>query len=294
MCRMKPHFHKVPTRDQQAYSIRHDVTRATSSTWHYHPELELHYVIRGEGVRIIGDSIANFSAGDLILLGENLPHTWQCNKTYFSEEPESNFEAIVVHFLPDWLGRDFLHLLEANAIPKLYERAKRGLLFRAETRDRVKDLMLATLATTAVDRLVALLSILNILAESKQVETIALAHAFYQSNEQETIRLNKVCGYTLANYTQEITLEEIATIANLSITSFCRYFKMMTHKTYFDFLIEVRLSHACRALVEDQLPIEIIYNECGFNNSSNFYRHFKRTKGVSPLEYKRICLGHKA
>ena len=288
---MKPHFHKVPTHAQEAYSIRHDVTRIASSIWHYHPELELHYVIRGEGVRIIGDSIANFSAGDLILLGANLPHTWRCNESYFNEDPDSNFEAIVVHFLPDWLGRDFLHLMEAHAIPKFYERARRGLSFTAETRDKVKDLMVTALATTHVDRLLALLSILNILAESKQVETIALAHAFYQSSEQETVRLNTVCSYTLANYTTEITLDEIATIANLSVTSFCRYFKMMTHKTYFDFLIEVRISHACRALVEDQLPIEVIYQDCGFNNSSNFYRHFKNVKGVSPLEYRRTCLG---
>ncbi len=288
---MKPHFHKVPTRAQEAFGIRHDITHHPSTIWHYHPELELHYVIQGEGVRFIGDSIRNFSAGELILLGENLPHTWRCNEAYFRDEPASNFEAIVVHFRPDWLGREFLQLSEASALQKLYERARKGLRFTGQTRDRVRDLMQNALGLTQLDRLIALLSALNLLAGSNQAETIASAQAFYQSNEQETVRLNTVCGYTLSNYTKEITLETIAGIANLSVTSFCRYFKLMTHKTYYDFLIEVRISHACRALVEDRSSIEVICYESGFNNLSNFYRHFKNIKGVSPREYQRAYLG---
>ena len=79
-------------------------------------------------------------------------------------------------------------------------------------------------------------------------------------------------------------------MANLGITSFCRYFKMMTNKTYNDFLVEIRISHACRFLIEDLLATEVICFECGFNNVSNFYRHFKKVTGMTPLEYKRKYL----
>jgi mannose-6-phosphate isomerase-like protein (cupin superfamily) len=72
---MKAHFYKVPVNAQDSFSVRHDVKSNFGNIWHYHPELELHYVIRGEGVRFIGDNVSNFSAGEMLLVGENLPHT---------------------------------------------------------------------------------------------------------------------------------------------------------------------------------------------------------------------------
>ncbi len=51
----------------------------------------------------------------------------------------------------------------------------------------------------------------------------------------------------------------------------------MTKKTYSDFLTEIRISHACRFLIEDKLPTEVLCFECGFNNiSSAHHRHFKK------------------
>ncbi|WPP51899.1 helix-turn-helix domain-containing protein [Catalinimonas niigatensis] len=128
------------------------------------------------------------------------------------------------------------------------------------------------------------------MAEADEVETIASAHAFYQTNEIETQRLDKIYTYTFTHYKNDISLEEIASIANLSVTSFCRYFKQMTKKTYYDFLIEVRISHACRALIEDKMVTEVICFEHGFNNVSNFYRHFKKVMQMTPLEYKKKYL----
>ena len=151
--------------------------------------------------------------------------------------------------------------------------------------------MREALSATNLDKIIVLLKILKTLAETDEYKTIVSGQStFYQSNETDTIRLNKVCNYTLTNYKKDITLEEISSISNLSVTSFCRYFKLMTKKTYYDFLIEIRISHACRALVEDKLPTEVICFDCGFNNVSNFYRHFKKVTGITPLEYKRKYL----
>lgn len=287
---MKPHFHKVPTNTGHSFSIRHDIKPNFGSIWHYHPELELHYVIKGEGVRFIGDNVSNFSSGEVLLLGENLPHTWRCNKEYFQGNTDLQVEAIVIQFMPDCLGSDFLNLSETYAIRKLYEKAKQGLIIKGQTAQCLKTHMESALMAGPLQRLVILLSILELLTESDDMEMITAANAFYQSNEMETVRLNNVCSYTLANYANDISLDEIAAIANLSTTSFCRYFKLMTHKTYNDFLTEVRVSHACRALVENRLNIEIICFDSGFNNLSNFYRHFKKVKGTTPLEYKKQYL----
>jgi len=287
---MKPLFHKVPTQIQASFSIRHDIQANFGSVWHYHPELELHYVIRGKGVRFIGDNISNFSAGEVLLLGSNLPHMWQCNEEYYQNHPNRRVEAIVIHFRPDCLGRDFLNLPETYQLPKLFEKAQKGIKITGIARVRLVELMHKATHATGLDRLITLLAILKILAETEEYTALTSAYYFYKSNEIDTARLNKVCTYTLSNYKQEISLEEIASIANLSVTSFCRYFKLMTNKTYYDFLIEIRVSHACRQLVEDKLPTEVICFECGFNNVSNFYRHFKKITGVTPLAYKRKFL----
>ena len=288
---MKAHFHKVPVAPQSSFSVRHDQKPNFGTVWHYHPELELHYVIKGEGVRLMGDNISNFSAGEIVLLGANLPHTWRCNEEYFQGNQEKEVEAIVIQFLPECLGRYLFGLPEAYLIPKLFEKAKSGLSITGKAKAKLALLMRQAVHATDLDRIIIFLSILKILSETAEIKTIASEHhAFKQSNESDVQRINKVCNYTLSNYKKEITLDEIASISNLSVTSFCRYFKLITKKTYYDFLIEIRISQACRQLIEDKMPTEVICFECGFNNVSNFYRHFKKITKMTPLEYKKKYL----
>lgn len=287
---MKPHFHKVPITLQSSFSIRHDIKPDFGNIWHYHPELELHYNIKGEGVRFIGDNISNFAADEMVLLGENLPHTWRCKEEYFQNNPDLNVEAMVIHFLPDCLGKHLLSLPEAYLIPKLFEKAKSGMIIYGKAKTQLAELMEKAIHATNLERIIILLTILKTLAETDEFELITTKNTFYQSNESETLRINKICTYTLTNYKKDITLEEVASLSNLSITSFCRYFKLMTKKTYYDFLIEIRVSHACRFLIENKLPTEMICFNCGFNNVSNFYRHFKKVTGLTPLDYKRKYL----
>jgi AraC-like DNA-binding protein len=288
---MKPHFLRVAVTPQNSFSVRHDILPTFRGIWHYHPELELHYVIKGEGVRFIGDNISNFSPGEILLLGETLPHCWRCKDEYFQPDSGLNVEVIVIHFLPDCLGRYLLNLPEAYLLPKLFEKAKSGMVIGGKAKIELAKLMRQAVNATNLDRIIIFLSILKTLAESETYDPITLSHSeFHQSNESDTIRLNKVCSYTLSNYKTDISLQKIAAIGNLSVTSFCRYFKLMTKKTYSDFLTEIRISHACRLLIEDKLPIEVLCFECGFNNVSNFYRHFKKVTQISPLEYKRRYL----
>lgn len=288
---MKPHFHKIPSTPQSSFSIRHDIKPDFGGIWHYHPELELHYIVKGEGLRFIGDNIGNFSPGEMVLLGENLPHTWRCKDEYYQNDPDLHIEAMVIQFLPDCLGKYLLNLPEAYLIPKLFEKAKSGMVINGKTKDKLAGLMKSSIEATNLDRIIILLTILKTLAETDEYSTVVTGkNTFYQSNESETLRINKICTYTMTNYKNDITLEEIASLSNLSITSFCRYFKLMTKKTYYDFLIEIRVSHACRFLIENKLPTEMICFDCGFNNVSNFYRHFRKVTGMTPLDYKRKYL----
>jgi AraC-like DNA-binding protein len=288
---MKAQFHKVPVNIQSSFSIRHDRKPNFGTTWHYHPELELVYTIKGEGVRLIGDNVGNFGPGEMVLVGANLPHVWRCNEAYFQDDPSLRVEAIVLQFMPECLGRYLLNLPEAYLIPKLFARAKSGLFISGETRAQLEPLLRAALHATDLDRVIILLSILKILSNSSELRAITTEHHSLQgANAADTQRIDKLYSYTLANYKKEITLEEVAALSNLSVTSFCRYFKLITKKTYYDFLLEIRISQACRLLIEDRLLTEVICFECGFNNVSNFYRHFKKITNLTPLGYKRKYL----
>jgi AraC-like DNA-binding protein len=285
---MNAHFHKVPLQLESSFSVRRDTS--FGSLWHYHPELELHYLIKGEGVRFIGDNISNFSDGEILLLGENLPHKWHCREHASQDIFQDGVEAIVLHFSSNFMGNEMLLLPEARRLPLLFEKAKKGMVITNETREKLIPLIEAASKAENLDRLIALLSILKILSETKDYYQITREQSFYKSDKYETERLNVVYNYTLANFSEPITLEKIAAISNLTTTSFCRYFKLMTKKTYYDFLTEIRISHACAFLIEDKISIEQIADKCGFYNISNFYRQFKKIIGVTPLTYKRNFL----
>lgn len=288
---MKPHFHKVPLTSANSFSLRHDRRPNFGTIWHFHPELELHYIIKGHGTQYIGDTVSTFSDGDLILLGENLPHTWRCAEGYFQGNPEVEVEAFVLQFLPTCLGRDFLALPETQCILGLLEKAKKGMIIHGETKRKLAKILYKTEKAGQLDRVIHLLKILKILESSSEYETISPGYAnSHLGNISEMQRLDKIYSYVLTNYPNEISLENIAAIASLSVSSFCRYFKTMTNKTFFEFLIEIRISNVCRALIEDKLPIEVICYECGFNNVSNFYRHFNKITGMTPLVYKKKYL----
>lgn len=290
---MKAHFYKVTADDASSFSASLRIQPDFGRAWHYHPELELHYIIKGRGVRFIGDNISNFEETELVLLGENLPHTWRCKETPEFEGKEDNTAAIVIQFLPQFLGQQFLSIPEAAGIRSLFEKAKKGLLINGTTKTMVYELMLRAVNECGMNRLLTLLEILNVLGQSKELAYIAATADFYRSNEAESVRLNKIYAYAMANFREPIDLKQMAKVANLSVTSFCRYFKMMTNKSFHEFLMEIRISNACRLLIEDNMSIKGICFECGFGNVANFYRYFGRIKNTTPAEFKKTYFREK-
>ncbi len=285
---MKPRYHKVPIGLAHSFGIRHDRKANFGTIWHYHPELELHFILKGQGIQYIGETVSGFSDGDLILLGENLPHAWRCSQEYFQGDRDKEVEAIVLHFSSTCLGKNFLDLPEAQLIPLLFEKAKKGLKINGKTKEKTSQLLHLLLQASQLDRLIILLQILNLLAESQETETISPGYAFsHLHNFSEMERLEKIYSYVMGNFHKNISLEEMAALSHLSVTSFCRYFKKMTNKSFFGFLIEVRISNVCKRLLADRLPLEVISSECGFQNVSNFYRHFRKITGMTPFAYKK-------
>lgn len=281
---MKPLLLKIPLAVGHSFSVKTDIAKKFYNQWHYHEEIELLYITEGAGTALIGDSINNIKSGDLLLIGSNLPHMLK------SDEDLANTNAItettMIHFSPELMS-SFLNLPENKNIVTLIEKATVGLRITGETKLQVIELLKSISYVQNTQRLLNLLQILNAIAESNDLEFLSSSSIKLFANKQDELRLNRIYHYTLNNFTKEITLKEIADVVHMAPHSFCRYFKSRTKKRYSQFLLEVKISHACKLLTETDLSIAVISYDSGFMNFSNFNRHFKSITSKTPLEYKK-------
>lgn len=284
---MKPFLIKVDVAPEQSFKVRNNVNPLDYNQWHYHEELELTYIQKGTGIRFAGDSIESFKAGDLVLLGSNLPHFWRSDEAS-KDEIEAQCLAQVVQFKPDFWGKAFLDLPELSQAKELFIKAKQGLRITGKTRDLVSELMQELSTASGLNRILILLQIIMAVSDSNEMSFLSSVGFSSSLNETETRRISSVYSYTLANFTRKVKLEEVAAIANMTPNAFCRYFKTHTRKTYSQFLLEIRVGQACKLLIEHQLPIGQVCLESGFQNFSNFNRYFKAITSLTPQAYQKL------
>ena len=253
------------------------------ANWHFHEEYELIYTIKGNGIRIIGDSMSHFKSPSLFLTGPWMPHL------YKNEEPGPRIKEvdfIVVKFTDLWLGQDVFSLPELSSIAELLKTSKRGIKFPKKTCKLVHDLMTQLVESDGAYKIINFLTVLNKLAEETNYRLLASPEFSLPATVSGENRLNRVIDYISENYTNDISLEEIADVAAMTPNSFCRFFKSRTNKTAFQFINEYRISKACQMLVEGEVSISKICFEAGFNSFSSFNRTFKKFKSISPGEFK--------
>jgi AraC-like DNA-binding protein len=281
---MKPILLKIESTN--SYTVREQVVAHVNSRYYYHPQVELVYFEKSEGMCIIGDKVHTVSEGDIFLLGQNLPHLFRNDERYLN--PKLKVRIIVLHFLPEFWGEGFLDLPDLRVIRTLLKKAERGILLTGTTRQSIGNKMKAMLKADGPDRIILLLQALAAISASKQYEMILPIGFQPVIDPQNEDRINEVYSFTMQHFHKKIHTREIAAIAHLSEHSFCRYFKHKTGKTYTAFLHEIRIKHACRMLTESKLSISQVIQECGFVNYANFFRYFKALTGKTPAEFQRM------
>lgn len=253
--------------------------------WHYHPEIELVVVRESTGTRFVGDSIEKFEEGEIVMIGENLPHLWLNDPIYFSEDSDLKARAQVLHFnknFPDILSS----LPEMEMILQLFIRAKRGIKFNDPASNyRVIAMIDAMFYLQGLERYLKILDVLRLLAEQQNYELLSSPGFIQAFAKQDDKRMMKVLEYVMKNFTQSISLQEVASHVNMNPSSFSRYFKRTNKKTFTQFLNEIRIGFACKLLIEKRYNISEICYRSGFNNVSNFNRRFKDIKGMTPTDY---------
>lgn len=254
--------------------------------YHFHPELELTFIEQSAGKRFVGRQVAPFEAGDLVLLGENVPHCW------LNTEGGDYAKSIVIQFKADFVGQSFLDIPEMTAINHLFKKAQSGILIKGKTRDTVAEKMFFNADQHPFKNLLQLFDILHTIAISNEIELIDPQFSTTALSPVDTERFQKVYAYIIMHYTQDIDLETIAAVAHLTPTAFCRYFKKMTRKTLVDVITEFRIKHACQLLSSTEKSVSDICFDSGFGNISYFNKQFKNALGHSPLAYRRLFFNH--
>lgn len=249
--------------------------------FHYHPEIEIAYIVRSSGTLVVGDYIDSFARGDLYLIGPNLPHIFR-----HSEAPEGGAASEVIHFQADELGAPHFAGAEWASFRDLLVRSRLGLQFDAVTAEAVHRLMVAIRQGSGLERMARFIELAQLLLRAKSGKTLASVGYSNSMGSAISGRMERVCQYLLEHFDEDMSHRQVAETFHMSPAAFSRSFRQATRKTYQAFLNELRLGHACRLLRETDATITEIAYRSGFKNLSNFNRRFKEAYGRSPREHR--------
>jgi AraC-like DNA-binding protein len=271
-----------------SFLIRTFGKTAFDAPYHFHEEYELTYIVSGHGKRYVGSHMENFSSGDLVLLGANLPHCWKLEADGTNHEQAS---AIVIQFSSNFLGEDFLNKDELLGIKKLLQTSASGICFNGVIRTSINQALTHLSGEKSnFKMLIELLEILQRLAVSTEYKLLDQQRCIAEQSRAEQERINPVLAYLVENFRGDISLDQASYIAHMTPNAFCKYFKKITRKTFMETVIEYRLNYATQQLVQTDRPISQISFDSGFGDVSHFYKMFKHKMHQSPLNYRKTFM----
>ncbi|MEX0288318.1 MAG: AraC family transcriptional regulator [Flavobacteriaceae bacterium] len=271
----------------QSFSIRYLDGPNFFRVWHYHPEVELVFILESTGTQFVGDSIERFQAGDVLLIGKNLPHLMLNDREYFEPSSRLLARAIVINFKRFFTGREFLELAEMGLVNKLLTLGDRGIKFDESVAQHAIASAQRILELKEEERIIELLKLLGMLARSSDYRLLSSLGFSNTLGEVENSRMGKVYDYVMNNFNHKISLKGAAEIVHMNPTAFSRYFKKNHKKNFTQYVNEVRIRYACKLLQEKRHNISEVCYLVGFNNISNFNRQFRSIKNLSPREFMK-------
>jgi len=249
--------------------------------WHFHPEFEIVYVPHGRGRRFVGQKISRFEAGDLVLLGPNIPH----NAFNFGFEA-TEYEEYVIQFKGDHIGKMAQGFPEFCRIAGLLDRAHAGIAIDGDDKHRIGGLIINMFTLNPFQRLMQLFLVLREMSLVADVEDLE-ARKFLSINPAYVKRIERVHQIIQSEYQHDLSTREMAGKLAMTESSFCRFFKHATGKSFKQALTEVRIQKACTLLMHSDLSVASIASQCGFNNISLFNRFFKEVVQMTPHRYRK-------
>lgn len=261
-----------------------------SSDFHFHEECQLVYILEGEGKRIVGDNVEHFQSGELVFLGSNVPHVWYNDTHYLNACENLHARSIALYFNPGALLEHISKFIDIAPLQEMLNTAQRGMKFYGVAKWKLSGMLIQMQQLNGLQKFGMLVKILELMCETKEFSYLASAGYMNNYQRKDDSRMDRVFEYIFGHFTEDISLSDIARVANMNVQAFCRYFKVRTKKSFTHFVNEIRIGHACKLLISPEENITIIAHKCGFNSVSNFNRFFKDIKGMTPREFKKGLL----
>ena len=277
---MKELIQKLPLNDNSSFVCRTYKTPHFETPWHHHIEYELVLITEGNGNILVGDYVGDYEEGDVFFLGSNLPHFVR------KKEPDMIGSAIVIQFHQNFMGEKIWHLPEMVPISQLLKTSAKGIQLHGILRKKVKEIIEKMEKTEGYPSIRMLLDCLHLIAHTPKNRRLLTSTPYSPENDSAGV-IGQIFDYTFAHFQEEIKVEKVARLVNMSLSTFMRFFKKNTKKTYIQFVKEVRIAHACKLLAKGTQSISFICHDSGYNNWANFCRQFAEIKGMSPSDYRK-------
>lgn len=257
--------------------------------FHFHESCELIYIEEGFGIRLVGDHIEKFTNGDLVLIGPNLPHTWKTD-IVFQQRSNYKIKAIVLYFMPEFLKELVAGLPDQEKITRFLEHSLYGISFSGASKKEIINKLQQTSEAEGLRKSILSLEVIELLINSNEFGLLASPKYKKSFAHKNINRFRTIYQYILSNFQNEITLHDVARVANLSSKAFCRYFKNYTGKSLVQFINELRVEHACMLLKNEEYSISSVCFDSGYNSLTHFNNCFKQLVNKTPTEYRKMVL----
>lgn len=261
-----------------------------SFSWHFHEEYELTLIVEGRGKRFIGDDISVFRAHDLVLIAPTVPHAYESTDPIAGDA----CKTVIIQFLPSLFSDrqlQFKELRNVNKFLRLLRLSAGGFVFDSATYRRVLPIAETSIHHDGLEKLLDLMKILDLLATEGRWRAIATEWHRRDTAlaEREGPRQDgDVLQFIFANADGPLTLRRVCEFSGMSVSTLCRFFKKNESCTFNEYLTRIRISQACKLLIQTDLPVYTVCYRSGFKNLSNFNRRFLRTKGITPSSYRNL------
>ncbi len=276
-------YEKIFVPHKRSFVTRQLKMDPDSDKIHSHKNFELNFITSGSGRRIVGNHISSYTRGDLVLLGPNISHCWEILEVDKDSEPE----CIVTHFYENIISSDFFNIPELEPVVKLLKDAQNGIAFKGPKAEKVGLLLQNMASLSGLELYIELLKVFKHLLQIEERKYLTLPSSLPNAYEKDKDQVNKVYEYVFQNIQEGIKLKEAAGLVYMEPSSFCRYFKKKTNKTFMDYVKSVRIGIAAKLLAETDKQITQICYECGYNNLANFNHYFKVIMNKTPSEYRK-------
>ena len=215
---------KVPVSDETSFRIQIDRMKYFYDKFHHHQEVQITWIQKSYGSLLMGNTIATFEENDLLVIGANVPHSFQNDEVFYKKSNKYSAEATSILFDKNAFGKSFFDLPEMKTIKNFIKNADKGYRITGKTKEEIIAQLNLIEEKNGTERFLILMEILNRLSISKEVEFLTNLSFLGNPTSSESKKLETVFQYMLDHHQQTIKLEEVAKVANLSVSAFCRFF----------------------------------------------------------------------